>query len=72
MASSGMTPLKVPGKLPLLERIDRFQRKHPEIRIAAPYNAHGKWEVSEPDQAALAYDTGVVMMDELEARYPDE
>ena len=70
MTNSGMTPPKVPGNLPLLERIDRFQRRYPEIKIAAPYNTHGKWEVSEPDQPARAYDRGNTMMDDLERLYP--
>jgi hypothetical protein len=58
--------------LPLTERIDRFQRGHPEIKIAAPWSASGKWEVSEPDTPARAYDRGVDMMDDLEARYPPD
>lgn len=56
--------------LTLMERIDRFQRRHPEIQIAAPWSASGKWEVSEPETSARAYDRGAVMMDDLEARYP--
>jgi hypothetical protein len=57
--------------LPLTERIDRFQRRHPEIRIAAPWaTPNGKWEVSEPDRAAVAYDNGFAMVDDLEKRYP--
>jgi hypothetical protein len=56
--------------LPLTERVDRFQRRHPEILIAAPWATRtGKWEVSEPDRSAVAYDSGRAMMDDLEARY---
>jgi hypothetical protein len=59
-------PMTSPANaLPLTERIDRFQRKHPEIKITAPWSAGGKWEVSEPDSAVVvAYDRGVDMMDE--------
>jgi hypothetical protein len=64
-----MTPPKV--DLPLQERIDRFLRRHHEIRISAPWAApSGKWEVSEPDCAAKAYDRGLDMIADLEARYP--
>ncbi|HEX3517120.1 MAG TPA: hypothetical protein VHT26_24275 [Trebonia sp.] len=60
------TPLR-----PLLDRIDRFRAAHPEIRVSAPYsNGTGKWEVSEPDKAAVAYDNGHAMIAELEKRYP--
>jgi hypothetical protein len=57
--------------LPLQERIDRFLYRHHDIRISAPWaTLTGKWEVSEPDRATVAYDNGFVMMDELEQRYP--
>lgn len=61
-----------PGEvLPLIERIDRFQRRHPEIRIRAPYwGSSGKWEVSEPDHATVAYDRGADMISDLERRRP--
>lgn len=63
-----MSPPKT--ELPLEERVDRFLRRHHEIRISAPWaTPSGKWEVSEPDCAAKAYDNGFVMMDDLEARY---
>jgi hypothetical protein len=56
---------------PLQERLDRFQRRHPEIKIAAPWaTPSGKWEVSQPDKAAVAYDNGFVMIAELELRHP--
>lgn len=59
-------------ELPLTERLDRFQRRHPEIKVSAPYsNGTGRWEVSEPDCAAKAYDNGFAMITDLEARYPD-
>lgn len=56
-------------QLPLMTRVKRFECKHPEIHITAPYSASGKWEVSAPDQAAMAFDTGMTMMDFLEATY---
>lgn len=57
--------------LPLQERIDRFLHRHHEIKVSAPWaTPSGKWEVSEPDKAAVAYDNGFVMMDDLERRYP--
>jgi hypothetical protein len=58
--------------LPLTDRVDRFQRAHPDVIMAAPWaNPSGRWEVSEPDTPAKAYDRGVDMMSDLEARYPD-
>lgn len=57
--------------VPLQVRIDRFLRRHHEIRVSAPWATPSrKWEVSEPDRAAVAYDNGFVMIDELEQRYP--
>jgi hypothetical protein len=58
------------GWTPLTARIERFERRHPGIRITAPFSARGKWEVSEPDSPAKAYDRGTDMMDDLEHRYP--
>jgi Bacterial regulatory proteins, gntR family len=59
-------------QLPMMVRIEGFERRLPEIKISAPWaNRSGKWEVSEPDRAAVAYDSGRQMMDDLEARYPD-
>lgn len=64
-----MTPPKT--DLSLQERIDRFLYRHHEIRVSAPWaTPSGKWEVSEPDRAAVAYDSGFVMIAELERRYP--
>jgi hypothetical protein len=64
-----MTPPKLDA--PLQDRVDRFLRDHHEIRISAPWATKtGKWEVSAPDKAAVAYDSGFVMMNELEQRYP--
>jgi hypothetical protein len=60
------TPLR-----PLLDRIDRFTAAHPEVTVSAPYNNRsGKWELSEPGKAPMAYDTGRAMIAELEQRYP--
>jgi hypothetical protein len=58
---------------PLRERVDRFLYKYRDIRISGPWaTPSGKWEVSEPDCAAKAYDRGTDMMDDLEARYPSK
>jgi hypothetical protein len=66
-----MTPNPPKPELPMMERIERFERRRPEIKISAPWaNPSGKWEVSEPDRAAVAHDKGRQMMDDLEARYP--
>lgn len=57
--------------LSLTERIDRFQPRNLGVKFAAPWaTLTGKWEVSEPNRAAGAYDNGFVMMDDLEKRYP--
>jgi hypothetical protein len=62
----------VTGTLPLTARIDRFGRRRPDIMIAAPWaTPTGKWEVSVPGHTAVAYDRGVDMMDDLEARYAE-
>jgi hypothetical protein len=58
-------------RAPLIERVDRFQRAHPELRIAAPWATRsGLWEVSVRGKAdTTQYDNGHRMMDALEARY---
>jgi len=57
--------------LPLNYRVERFQRRQLGVIIAAPWaTLTRKWEVSEPDRAAVAYDNGFVMMDDPEKRYP--
>jgi hypothetical protein len=53
--------------LPLLERVDRFTRRYPHIKISVPHNGNGKWEVSRPDCATAAFDRGTDMMDMLDA-----
>lgn len=66
----------------LLDRVDEFRRRHPEIKIAALYTVPSrKWEVSEPSvtdenddplsgDPTRAYDNGTEMMNDLELRYP--
>jgi hypothetical protein len=55
---------------PLLDRVDDFQRSHPEFTIAAPYATLSHlWEVSASGGTAQ-WDNGFRMMDHLEARYP--
>jgi len=61
---------RVGEHLPLSERVERFRRRNPEIRITPPYSGRGKWEVSEPDSPARAYDTASAMLADLEKRYP--
>jgi hypothetical protein len=57
---------------PLLDRVDAFMRRHPEFTIAAPYTTFSKlWEVHK-GESTTAYDNGFGMMNELEARYPDD
>jgi hypothetical protein len=68
----------------LLDRVDEFRRRHPEIKIAAPYTVPSrKWEVSEPSvtdengdplsgDPTRAYGNGTEMMNDLEQRYPNE
>jgi hypothetical protein len=56
---------------PLLDRVDAFQRRHPEFTIAAPYNTLSHlWEVRVRGGTAQ-WDNGFRMMDDLEARYPE-
>jgi hypothetical protein len=63
----------LPAGLDLNTRIERIERAHPEILIAAPWATRsGKWQVSEPDCAAVAYNRGTDMISDLEARYPPE
>jgi hypothetical protein len=55
---------------PLLARVDAFVRKHPEFRIAFPYNTlSGLWEVWDGSGTAQ-WDNGFRMIDDLERRYP--
>lgn len=62
--SARATPLRS-----LLDRVDAFNRKHPEITIAAPYTTFSKlWEVSGADGTSQ-WDNGFRMMDFLEQRY---
>jgi hypothetical protein len=58
---------------PLLARVEAFQRRNPGIKIAAHYTTFSKlWEVTGPGDGTTAYDNGFRMMDDLEARYPDD
>jgi hypothetical protein len=53
----------------LLDRVDTFTRKHPEITVAAPYTTFSKlWEVSGADGTSQ-WDNGFRMIDFLEQRY---
>jgi hypothetical protein len=54
---------------PLLDRVDAFTGKHPEITIGAPYGTFSKlWEVSGRGGTSQ-WDNGFRMMDFLEQRY---
>jgi hypothetical protein len=68
--SEAMTP----DRASLTERLDRFQRAHRELRIAAPWATRsGLWEVSVYGKCdTTQYDNGHRMMDALEARYSEE
>jgi hypothetical protein len=57
-------------RMPLTDRIDRFQRDHREYVIGAPWATRsGLWEVSVRGQEGTAfYDNGRRMMDALEVR----
>jgi hypothetical protein len=58
------TPLRT-----LLERVDTFNREHPDIKIAAPYTTFSKlWEVRDASGTSQ-WDNGFRMMDFLEQRY---
>jgi hypothetical protein len=61
-------------RVPLTERIDRLQRAHHELKIAAPWATRsGYWEISVQGKAdTTAYDNGHRMMDVLEARYAED
>jgi hypothetical protein len=53
----------------LLDRVDAFARKHPEITVAAPYTTFSKlWEVSGAGGTSQ-WDNGFRMMAFLEQRY---
>jgi hypothetical protein len=67
----GTLPDEDLAQRPLLDRVDAFQRRYPEITIAAPYcTLSHLWEVRTGDGTAQ-WDNGVRMMDDLEARYPE-
>lgn len=54
---------------PLLDRVDAFTAKHPEITVSAPYTTRSKlWEVSTVS-GTTAYDNGFRMIADLESRY---
>lgn len=59
-------------RVPLTDRIDRFQRDHREYVIGAPWATRsGHWEVSRRGQeGSTAYGNGHRMMDALEAKHP--
>lgn len=61
----------LPAGLSLNDRIDRIEHEHPEIMFSAPWATEsGRWEVSEPNRAAVAYENGFAMIGVLEAKYP--
>jgi hypothetical protein len=53
----------------LLDRVDAFTRRYPEIVIGAPYTTFSKlWEVHGPGGTSQ-WDNGFRMIDFLEQRY---
>lgn len=69
-----MTPPKLPVRTPLLNRIDAFKQRRPDIPISPWYQSvSGKWETTEPGrQAPRAWVNGTDMMDHLEKTYPEQ
>jgi hypothetical protein len=63
---------KLPARTPLLERVDAFKRRRPDIPVSPWYaSPSGKWECQEPGQEPKPWVNGTAMMDHLEARYPE-
>lgn len=57
--------------LPMTERIDRVQRRHPEILVAAPWATRsGRWQLIGPG-VEESYENGFECADDLERRYPE-
>lgn len=66
----GSKPL--PRELTLIARIERFERAHTDFLISAPYsNGQNRWLVRVPGCGEPeAFEFGLVMITELERRYP--
>lgn len=69
-----MTPPKLPYRTPLLDRIDAFKARRPDIPISPWYQSEsGKWETTEPGrEVPRAWVNGTTMMEHLEKTYPEE
>jgi hypothetical protein len=69
-----MTTPKLPCRTPLLNRVDAFKARRPDIPISPWYqSASGKWETTEPGrQEPRAWVNGTAMMEHLEKTYPEE
>ena len=68
-----MTPPELPVRTPLLQRVDRFTARRPDIPVSAWFNnPSGKWEATEPGQEPRQWVNGTAMMDHLEAAYPED
>jgi hypothetical protein len=61
-------------RTPLLDRIDAFKARRPDISITPWYQSEScKWETTEPGrQERRAWINGTAMMEHLEKTYPEE
>lgn len=67
-----MTAPRLPVRTPMIERVDRFKARRPDIPISPWYaSASEKWESTEPGQEPKQWVNATAMMDHLEASYPD-
>lgn len=55
-------PAMGPGMRDITAEVERYRRAHPDVIIRSPADAGGKWEVSLPDSAAMAFDDPAVML----------
>jgi hypothetical protein len=69
-----MTPPKLPYRTPLLDRVDAFKARRPDIPISPWHQSEsGKWETAEPGRKEpRAWVNGTAMMEYLEKTYPEE
>ena len=63
------TPEVARAKRTLLDRIDQFRARHPQVKIGASFTtASGNWEVFAPGKDAEEFANGWDMIQELERR----
>lgn len=65
---------KLAFRTPLLERIDAFKKRRPDIPLCPWYQSKsGKWETTEPgSEDPRTWVNGTAMMEHLEKAYPDD